>query len=110
VRFAGDDPIPLSEALAAVGAELGLPPGNPMHELEQHWDDVVGHDVAAHARLDAVRDGHVIITVDGPIWATQLRYLETEIVTRATSVVGPGVVNAVKVRVAGGEPPSARRR
>jgi predicted nucleic acid-binding Zn ribbon protein len=100
----------LSEALAAVGAELGLPPGNPMHELEQHWDDVVGTEVAAHARLDAVRDGNAIITVDGPIWATQLRYLETEIVTRAASVVGTGVVIAVRVRVAGGDPPASRRR
>ena len=110
MRFAGDDPMPLSEALAAVGAELGLPPGNPMHELEERWHDVVGRDIAAHARLDAVRDGSAIITVDGPIWATQLRYLETEIVTRAASVVGPGVVTAVRVRVAGGEPPAARRR
>ena len=37
-----------------------------MHELEEQWETVVGADVAAHARLDSVRDGTVTITVDGP--------------------------------------------
>jgi predicted nucleic acid-binding Zn ribbon protein len=109
MRFQGDDPMPLADALAAVGAELGLPPGNPMGELDEHWHDVVGDDVAAHAHLDSVRDGTATITVDGPIWATQLRYLERTIVERATALLGPGVVTAVKVRVTGGEAPAGRR-
>jgi hypothetical protein len=105
VRYAGDDPTRLADALAAVGAELGLPAGNPMRELEQHWENVVGTDVAAHARLDSVRDGTITITVDGPIWASQLRYLESAIVDRSTALLGPAVVTSVKVRVRGGEPP-----
>ena len=39
------------------------------------------------------------VTVDDPIWATQLRYLEPAIVTRATALLGPGVVARIKVRV-----------
>jgi hypothetical protein len=108
MRYAGDDPTSLADALAAVGAELGLPAGNPMRDLEEHWEDVVGADVAAHARLDSVREGAITITVDGPIWATQLRYLETAIVERAASLLGPGIVAGVKVRVVGGEPPPRR--
>jgi len=96
--------VPLSEALAAVGAELGLPAGNAHADLEARWTDVVGGDVAAHAYLVSVRDGVITIAVDSPIWATGLRYLETALVERAAAIVGPGVVTSVRVRV--GSPPA----
>ena len=44
-------------------------------------------------------DNSVTVAVDDPIWATQLRYLEPAVVTRATALLGPGVVARVKVRV-----------
>jgi len=99
VRYAGDEPVPLSDALAAVGAELGLPAGNAHGRLEERWSEVMGDDVAAHAHLVSLRDGVLTVTVDGPIWATQLRYLEHAVVERAEAVVGPGVVTALRVRV-----------
>jgi predicted nucleic acid-binding Zn ribbon protein len=98
-RYADDEPLRLADALAAVGAELGLPPGNVHGELDAHWEEVVGGDVAAHARLVSVRDGVLTVAVDDPVWATQLRYLETAVVERATALVGPGAVSAMRVRV-----------
>ena len=93
------DPTPLADALARVGAELGFPDTEAVRTLTQRWADVVGHDVAAHARLDAVRDGTAAITVDSPLWATQLRYLEQAIVERAEALVGPDLVIRIRVRV-----------
>jgi predicted nucleic acid-binding Zn ribbon protein len=101
-RYAGDEPVPLADALAKVGAELGLAPGDAHRTLETRWSEVVGADVAAHARLVSVREGSLTVAVDEPVWATQLRYLETAIVTRATALLGPGVVTRVKVRVGSG--------
>ena len=101
MRYAGDEPTSVGEALAAVQAELGLPPGDALGTLERRWPEVVGADVAAHTHLDAVRDGTLTITVDGSIWATQMRYLEAVVVERAEAFLGPGVVHAVRVRVAG---------
>ncbi len=103
MRYGGDEPVPLSDALAAVGAELGLAAGNAHGNLEAHWAQVMGDDVAAHAHLVSLRDGVLTVTVDGPIWATQMRYLETAVLERAASVVGPGVVVSLRVRV--GPPP-----
>ena len=77
-----DEPVRLSDTLAAVGAELGIPAGNVHGRLDEHWVDVVGADVAAHARLVSVRDGVLTVSVDDPIWATQLRYLETTVIER----------------------------
>ena len=98
-RYAGDEPVPLSAALAKVGKELGLAPGDAHGTLDARWSEVMGADVAVHARLVSVRDGTLTVTVDDPIWATQLRYLEPAIVTRATALLGPGIVTRVKVRV-----------
>jgi predicted nucleic acid-binding Zn ribbon protein len=98
-RYADDEPMSLADALAKVGAELGLPAGNAHGTLEARWDEVMGADAAAHARLVSVRDGVLSVGVDDPIWATQLRYLEPAIVTRARALLGPGVVDRLKVRV-----------
>ncbi len=98
-RYAGDDPVPLSDALAKVGAELGLPPGDAHGTLDARWSEVMGADVAAHARLVSVREGTLTVAVDDPIWATQLRYLETTVLERAAALVGPGAVTSVRVRV-----------
>jgi predicted nucleic acid-binding Zn ribbon protein len=93
------DPTPLADALARVRDELGLPDSDAVSTLFERWHEVVGEDVAAHARLDAVRDGTAAITVDSPLWATQLRYLEAAIVERAGALVGPGPVVRIRVRV-----------
>jgi hypothetical protein len=109
VRYAGDDPVPLADALAAVRAELGLPDGDPLGALERQWHEVVGADVAEHARPDSLRDGTMTITADGPIWGTQLRYLEAEIIRRAREVTGSDAIVAVKVRVGHEERPGRPR-
>jgi predicted nucleic acid-binding Zn ribbon protein len=94
-----DDFTPLADALAAVRAELGLPADDVVVTLTARWAEVVGDDVAAHARLLSVRDGVAAIAVDSPPWATQLRYLEPALVARAQEVTGSDAVRSVSVRV-----------
>jgi predicted nucleic acid-binding Zn ribbon protein len=94
-----DEPVSIADALARVQAELGLPQTDVLRTLSEEWSSVVGADLAAHARLVAVRDETVSIAVDSPLWATQLRYLEADIVERANVLVGATVVQAIQVRV-----------
>ena len=63
------------------------------------WERIVGERVAAHARPLGLDDGRLIIGVDEPGWATELRYLEADLVRNATAVLGPDVVRSVDVRV-----------
>jgi predicted nucleic acid-binding Zn ribbon protein len=93
--------VAVGDALERVRTELGLPDHDAFGALLRHWPDIVGADVAAHARLDSVRDGVAVIVTDGPIWASQLRFLEATIVAGARDAVGPGVVREVRVRVGG---------
>jgi predicted nucleic acid-binding Zn ribbon protein len=66
--------VPLRDALAAVGKELGLTPASAQGVLEAALARVLGPSVAAHARVRGVRRGVCTIEVDGPAWATPVRY------------------------------------
>ena len=85
----GEDvaPVPLGEAIAAVGEAI-----------------------AAHARIRSLRRGVLTIAVDAAPWATQLRYVETEIVARATVALGAEVREARIVVEATPEAGRAKRR
>ena len=95
------DPMPLRDALAAVGRDIGVPEPDVVGQVVALWEEVVGTVVAEHARVRSVRDGVCVVTVDGPVWATQLRYLEQGVIERVSTRLGAGVVTSVKVVVAG---------
>lgn len=109
-RTGGEEPTSLGDALAALGKQLGMPAIDAVTSLAKRWPEVVGVDVAEHSHASSIRDGVLTVVVDGPIWATQLRYLEAVILERAAAVTGEGVVTSVRVRVAGPEKPASRRQ
>jgi predicted nucleic acid-binding Zn ribbon protein len=65
------------------------------------WPEIVGAALVEHSQVRSIRDGVCTIAVDGPGWATQLRYSERQVVERAQRRCGPGVVSSIRVVVAG---------
>lgn len=94
------DPIPLRDAIAAVGRDLGLPAPDVLSTLARAWPELVGSTLAPHARLRSVRAGECTIEVDAPVWATQLRYLSDDLVRRCNEHCGALVVTSIRVVVA----------
>jgi predicted nucleic acid-binding Zn ribbon protein len=92
-------PRQLQDGLSEVAAHLRLDQPAVLEAVLTRWPDVVGAMVAEHARAKVLRDGVLHVEVDTPEWATQLRYLEPEIVRQFTRRLRPGVVTAVKVSV-----------
>ncbi|MGQ0825174.1 MAG: DciA family protein [Actinomycetota bacterium] len=95
------EPVSLRDALAVVGREFGLPDSDTMASVQAVWIEVVGAALAAHAIVRSVRDGVCTVAVDGPSWATPLRYLEPEVVAAAGRRLGPGIVTSVRVQIGG---------
>ena len=93
------DPVPVGEALAEIGAELGLADPGVVGTLAREWSDVVGPALAGSARLRALRGDVLTVAVDSGAWATQLRYLERQLLDRIGDLVGTGVVREVRVVV-----------
>jgi predicted nucleic acid-binding Zn ribbon protein len=95
----------LQESLAEVAADLRLDDPGTVRGVLTGWADAVGEAVAAHARPRILRDGVLLVEVDSPEWATQLRYLEEDILCRLGRKVQPGVVRSIRVVVR--RPPSS---
>ena len=93
------DPVPVSAALDRLTARLGAPAADALATVFTRWNEVVGPMVSAHAQPISLRGGVLLVAVDDPAWATQLRYLGASVVERLTALVGEGAVTRLEVRV-----------
>jgi predicted nucleic acid-binding Zn ribbon protein len=105
-----DEPTALSSSLSEVVRALGGPTSSArsLRAVFGDWDEVVGAQVAAHVRPISVDDGVLVVMVDQPGWATQLRFLEADLMARLNEAAGATVVSSVQVRVEGQRPRRGR--
>jgi predicted nucleic acid-binding Zn ribbon protein len=98
----GDDrrpPVHVSNTVERVLRHLGAPSASALETVFGQWEALVGERVAAHAEPVAVADGRLTVRAEDPAWASQLRWLERDLVHRLSAALGPGVVTAIDVRV-----------
>jgi predicted nucleic acid-binding Zn ribbon protein len=101
------DPRPVIASLGRVADRLGLGSPAALGAVFSRWEQIVGPDIAAHARPVALRGGVLTIMVDQPTWAASLRLLAGDLLCRVAQESGEPVEELV-VRVSG-ERPSRRR-
>jgi predicted nucleic acid-binding Zn ribbon protein len=89
----------LRDSLDAVVRALHGPSAQTVEGVFARWEEAVGPDIAAHAKPSALREGCLVVTVDHPTWATQLRFLEADLLARLAEVTRPGEVSAIQLRV-----------
>jgi predicted nucleic acid-binding Zn ribbon protein len=107
----GREPRAVGEFLAGTTRRLGFPDAGVLGAVFTRWDELVGPDVASHARPRSLRDGVLLVEVDQPAWAVQLRYLSAEVLARVEAAAGPGGVSELQIRVTGHpDGPEGRRR
>lgn len=76
-----------------------LPGGRAFTAIVERWGEIAGANVASHARPSALHATTLVVAVEDPAWAAQLRFLLTDLVRRCDEVVGTGVVTEVRVVV-----------
>ena len=64
------------------------------------WEDAVGPALASHVRPVRLDGGALLVEVDEPAWATQVRLLADDLRSRLRVVAGV-TVDRIDVRVAG---------
>jgi predicted nucleic acid-binding Zn ribbon protein len=89
----------VGESLDRVAASLGVPLASTLSTVFASWPEMVGESVAQHSRPRSLRDGVLVVAVDEPAWATQLRWLVADLLTRLREVLGPDQVARIEVRV-----------
>ena len=93
------DPGGLGPSLDRVAKRLGAPTAKALSGLFVRWADLVGDGIAAHATPVSLRRGMLLVEVDSNAWATQLRYMTTDLITKCCDELGEGAVKKIEVRV-----------
>jgi predicted nucleic acid-binding Zn ribbon protein len=93
------DPTPVGPVLDRLLAGLGAPPAAAVTALFERWNELAGLPLADHAVPGSLEAGVLVVKVDDPLWATEWRYRQGEVLRRCDDLLGPGVVARIDVRV-----------
>lgn len=93
----GRDPMLLGDTAANLLAERGWSDEVAVGGVIGRWAEVVGEHVAEHCTPETFEDGRLVVRTDSTAWATNLRILVPELLTRLAKDLGEGVVEEVTV-------------
>lgn len=99
-----DEPVRLGDSLHDVVRSL-RPDGNSDSNASSlggvfgRWDEAVGDALAAHVQPVKLDGTTLVVQVDDPAWATQLKFLEATLKQRLLEIAG-ATIERIEVRVA----------
>ena len=91
----------LDRALQDLAGGRKRGPGQPLagaRDVFARWEELVGPDVAAHAKPLRLREDRLVLVVEDPMWAAELRWLEADLCRRIVEAGGP-LLSGIEVRV-----------
>lgn len=103
----GRDPRGLGAIVGELTTDLGWTPFLTESDVMSGWPEVVGPDVAARTSPQGLSDGTLLVLCESTAWATQLRLLSPEILTRLLAAFPDARVTALSFR--GPDQPSWKR-
>lgn len=103
------EPRKIAEILDRTSARLGGPTASTASTIFTRWDELVGADIAGHARPVSLHDRVLVLAVDHPTWGAQLRFMTGQLLTRIAEVTDGSEVAEIRIRVAGEKPPGRPR-
>ena len=92
------DPVPLSSSLDDVVRSLRGPSRESVGGVFGRWDEAVGEQVAQHVTPLKLDEGVLVVEVDDPAWATQVKFL-TPMITERLAQVANVQIDRIEVRV-----------
>ncbi|MEX1217778.1 MAG: DUF721 domain-containing protein [Acidimicrobiales bacterium] len=93
------DPVSMAASLDRIVRHLGGPSADVTTRVFSRWPELVGEAVAGQSRPVSMRDTTLVVAVSDPAWATQLRFLEQDLISRLQRELGSNAITAIEVRV-----------
>ncbi len=78
---------------------LGAPPPAALISVFEAWPEIVGTAIGSATRPLSLVDGVLVVAVADGGWASQLRWMERDLLEKLAAALGDGVVNRLEVRV-----------
>ncbi|HUP75004.1 MAG TPA: DUF721 domain-containing protein [Acidimicrobiales bacterium] len=94
-----EEPAPIGASLDRVLGYLKAPAARTVKTVFSEWPVLAGPQLAAHAQPIALRDGELVVEVDDPAWASQLRWLEPELRVRLEALPGRPKIDRIRFRL-----------
>jgi len=91
------DPLLLGDQMDRLMADRGWKVDVAVGSVMGRWPDIVGEEVAQHCTPVTFEFGVLTVRADSTAWATQLKLLESSIMTRLEGEVGKDTVTALKI-------------
>ncbi|HMA46660.1 MAG TPA: DciA family protein [Frankiaceae bacterium] len=92
------DPVPFGAAIDGLLVARGWQEPARAAAVLARWDHLVGSEVAARCRPVGLRDGELVLAAESTAWATQLRLLSRQLLSRLRRELGPDLVTRIVVR------------
>jgi predicted nucleic acid-binding Zn ribbon protein len=92
-------PRSLDASLEAVSKRLGMEDAHGLARLFAHWPEIVGPGMAEHVQPVRLDHDALLVSVDHPAWATQIRHLGEDLLDRVAERTGMARPLRVEVRV-----------
>lgn len=106
------DPVRLGEALATTASQKGWSGAMAEGTIVSQWPFLVGAEIAAHVHPEAylAQTRELVLVADSPAWATQIKLLQRQMITRINEHFGSKRVAKLVIRThAGGQRRAYRR-
>lgn len=78
---------------------LKVPRGQVLKMVFDRWDELVGSVLAAHSSPVRLVEGELVVAVDDPAWAAEMRFFGGELIARINAAAEEEAVTSLRVRV-----------
>ncbi len=89
----------LGEALDQLTSRLKAPRAQVLKMVFEAWEELVGSVMAAHTSPVRLVDGELVVAVDDPAWATEMRFFSPELIARINAAAEEEAVISLNIRV-----------
>ena len=93
------EPTVIGETLDRYLEYLGAPPIRTITSLQDRWSEVVGPALAEPTRPVELVDGVLVIGCDDATWASQVGWMESQIVERFRTLFPGTEIRKIKARI-----------
>jgi len=92
------EPVHLRAVLEQLFKDFGTPDITVVTSIIDQWEEIVGSDLAAKISAVAISGSELIVRVDDPAWASQISWLENQLLDKITRLIGEEKITAIRVR------------
>jgi len=92
------EPVHLRSVLEQLLKDFGTPDITTVTSIIDQWEEIVGSDLATKISAVAISGSELIVRVDDPAWASQISWLENQLLDKITRLIGEEKITSIRVR------------